>query len=342
MSDNLTTYQIPHDPEATARYWQDRAICVPQTAREAAAPDPDVDEPDEPQQAELPTGPTHVAARRSPDQLASARKFIAAAGRVTFDRGRATLKAVWMAVAYYASLGAGPKRVCFASLNTLSKQALVSKRTVRRHLAALAALGLIHTDNRAGGHSPNHWDVSELSPSVRGGQNGRGGRTGWPGGADKVAAEVSNRSSAPTGQKLLLASKQQPDGACAPPTAATENDEKPPPTTKKKEPTRTAEPTQAPAQGKTDTGGETRGGATEKQIGFLQVLADRVGADHAEDLWRAADPKRLQAQIKAAIPFKDLKGKHAHTVLDEAALRIGVDDDERKGKRGYKSVVQTL
>ena len=71
------------------------------------------------------------------------------------------------------------------------------------------------------------------------------------------------------------------------------------------------------------------------------MLADRVGADHTEDLWRAADPKRLQAQIKAAIPFKDLKkGKHAHTVLDEAALRIGIEDDERTGKKGYKSVVQ--
>ena len=64
MPDNLTTYSIPHDPEATARYWQDRAICVPQTARAPVAPEPDVDEPDEPQQAELPSGPTHVAARR--------------------------------------------------------------------------------------------------------------------------------------------------------------------------------------------------------------------------------------------------------------------------------------
>ena len=335
MPDNLTTYPIPHDSEATALFWRDRGICVPAPR---TAPDPDVDEPDDPQQAELPTGPTHVAARRSPDQLASARKFIAAAGRVKFDRGRATLKAVWMSVAYYASLGAGPKRVCFASLNTLSKQALVSKRTVRYHLATLAGHGLIQTDHRTGGNAPNHWAVPELSPSVCGGKDCRGGRQGLPGGAARVATEVSNRSSAPTGQKLLLASKQ-PDGACAPPSA--QNDEKPPPTTKKKEPTLTAEPTHTPAQGKTDTGGKTRGGATEKQIGFLQVLADRVGADHAENLWRAADPKRLQAQIKAAIPFKDLKkGKHAHTVLDEAALRIGIEDDERTGKKGYKSVVQ--
>ena len=321
MPDNLTTYQIPNDPEATARYWQDRAICVPQTA--PVAPEPDVDEPDDPQQAELPTGPTHVAARRSPDQLASARKFIAAAGRVKFDRGRATLKAVWMAVAYYASLGVGPKRVCFASLNTLSKQALVSKRTVRYHLATLAGHGLIQTDHRTGGHAPNHWAVSELSPSVCGGKGCRGGRQGLPGGAARVATQVSNRSSAPTGQKLLLASKQQPDGACAPPSA--QNDEKPPPTTKKKEPTRTAEPTQALATNKTDTGGETRG-ASDKQIKFLRLLADRVGADHAEDLWRAANPKRLQAQIKAAKPFKDLKVKHTHGAYEEVIFRVGISN----------------
>ena len=247
---------------------------------------------------------------------------MAAAGRVKFDRGRATLKAVWMSVAYYASLGAGPERVCFASLKTLSKQALVSKRTARRHLATLAAHGLIQTDHRTGGHAPNHWAVPELSPSVCGGQNVRGGRTEWPGGADKVAAEVSNRSSAPMGQELL-ASKQQPDGACAPPTAA-QNDEKPPPTTKRE---------QTPAQGKTDTVGVTRGGATDKQIGFLKVLADRVGADHDESAWRAADSKRLQVQIKAAEPFK--KGTHVHSLLDEAVIRIGIEN-----KMGYKEGVQ--
>ena len=185
MPDNLTTSQLPHNPEATALYWQDRAICVPQTA--PVAPEPDVDEPDDPQQAELPTGPTHVAARRSPDQLASARKFIAAAGRVKFDRGRATLKAVWMAVAYYASLGVGPKRVCFAQAwNTLSKQALVSKRTVRYHLATLAGHGLIQTDHRTGGHAPNHWAVPELSPSVlRRARIAGQGRQGLRGGGGK-------------------------------------------------------------------------------------------------------------------------------------------------------------
>ena len=35
----------------------------------------------------------------------------------------------------------------------------------------------------------------------------------------------------------------------------------------------------------------------------------------SEELWRAADPKRRQAQMDAAIPFKDLaKGKHNHAV----------------------------
>ena len=90
---------------------------------EAPRDEPDEpDEPDELQQGELPAGPTHVAARRSKDQLASARKFLAAAGRVKFDRGRATLKAVWMAVAYYASLAAGPERVCFAQVETLANK----------------------------------------------------------------------------------------------------------------------------------------------------------------------------------------------------------------------------
>ena len=321
MPDNLTTYRIPHDPEATALYWRDRGFCLPAAP---APPDPDVDEPDEPQQAELPTGPTHVAARRSPDQLASARAFIAAAGRVKFDRGRATLRAVWMACSYYASLGTGPERVCFASLQTIGKRALVSVRTVRYHLVTLAAHGLIHADHRKGGPAPTHWSVPESSLYVRGGKDCRGGRQRLPGGAATVAADVSNRSSAPTEQELL-ASKQQPDGACAPPSA--QNEKNPPQKTEKnKQPTRTAEPTQTLAQGKTDTGGVTRGGATDKQIKFLKVLADRVGADHAEDLWRAADPKRLQAQIKAAIPFKDLKGKHTHAACEEVIFRVGIMD----------------
>ena len=142
-----------------------------------------------------------------------------------------------------------------------------------------------------------------------------------------MAAEVSNRSSAPTEQELL-ASYKQPDGACAPPSA--QNKKNPPQETKREQPTRTAEPTHTPAQGKTDTGGETRG-ASDKQIKFLQVLADKVGAEPAEELWRAADPKRLQAQIKAAIPFKDLKVKHTHAACEEAVMLVWNDENDDLG-----------
>ena len=283
------------------------------------APRDEPDEPDELQQGELPAGPTHVAARRSKDQLASARKFIAAAGRVKFDRGRATLKAVWMTVAYYASLGAGPERVCFAQVKTLADRALVSERSVQYHLATLAAFGLIQADHRTGGHAPTHWSISAFSPSVLGCKGCTPGVQGLHPRGAKVAPEVSNRSLAPTGPKLQLASKQ-PDGACAPPSARKD----PPQETKREQPTRTAEPTQALAQGKTDTGGNPRGGATDKQIKFLRLLADRVGADYAEYQWREADPKRLQVQIKAAVPFKDLKVKHTHGVDMEAVTTLSL------------------
>ena len=292
--------------------------------------DDDTGDPDELQQGELPSGPTHVAARRTPDQLASARKFIAAAGRVKFDRGRATLKAVWMSVAYYASLGAGPKRVCFAEVETLANRALVSERTVRTHLAALAGHGLIQTNYRGGGHAPTKWSIREVSPSVLGGKNCRAGRQRLPGRAATVAAEVSNRSSAPTERELQLASTQ-PDGACAPPAAEKKAAQK----TKKEQPTQPADPRQALAPGKTDTGGATQGGATEKQIKFLQLLADRVGAEPAEDLWRAADRNRLQAQIKAAVPFKARGVDHTHASFVEVMFLAGIEN-----KIGFKEGVQ--
>ena len=227
-----------------------------------AAPDPDVDEPDEPQQAELPTGPSHVAARGTPrtkDQLASARQFIAAAGRVKFDRGRATLKATWMSIAYFASLGAGPERVCFAKVETLADRALVSERTVQYHLGSLAALGLIQAGHRKGGHAPTHWDVSEVSPSVLGCKDCRAGVQGLHPRGARVAAEVRDVCSAPTEQDVHLASKQQPDGASAPPAAARKNPaattKNTQPQTEGPEPTRTPEPTQTLAPAKTDTGG---------------------------------------------------------------------------------------
>ena len=45
------------------------------------------------------------------------------------------------------------------------------------------------------------------------------------------------------------------------------------------------------------------------------------------ELWRAADPKRRQAQMDAAIPFKDLaKGKHTHAAYEEVMFRVGITD----------------
>ena len=299
---------------------------------EAADPEPDGDEPDEAQQGELPTGPIGVVARRSKDQLADAKKFIAAAGRVKFDRGQATLKAVWMAVAYAASLGAGPEWTCYAQVKTLANRALVSERTVQYHLAVLAGHGLIQTKYRGGGHTPTHWNVSEVSPSVLGCKDCRAGvQPLHPRGA-RVAGEVSNRSLAST-KPELLASKQ-PDGACAPPSAQKD----PPQKTKREQHERTDEPAEALAPGKKEGGGVPQGGVTEKQIGFLKLLADRVGAEPAEHMWRAADRTRLQQQIKAAVPFKDLKGKHTHGVDKEAVTTVF--DDEDDGLGAMKSCIQ--
>ena len=156
-----------------------------------AAPDPDVDEPDEPQQAELPTGPSHVAARGTPRtaaQLKAARTFLGAAGKVAFSHGQATLKTVWMTFAYYASLGDG--RVCFATVETLADRALVTERTVRRCVLALIDRGLIESDNRKGGHAPTTWTIHAFSPSVLGGQDVRPGGTGCPPRGDRMSAEV--------------------------------------------------------------------------------------------------------------------------------------------------------
>ena len=70
----------------------------------------------QPKQVELPTGPTHVAARatRTPKQVESNRAFLAAAGRVEFGRHENTRRAVFMAFAYHASFG--PERVCYATV----------------------------------------------------------------------------------------------------------------------------------------------------------------------------------------------------------------------------------
>ena len=67
-------------------------------------------------------------------------------------------------------------------------------------------------------------------------------------------------------------------------------------------------------------------------------MADRVGADYAEYQWREADPKRLQVQIKAAVPFKDLKVKHTHGVDMEAVTTVSADEDDGLGV--WKGAVQ--
>ena len=43
-------------------------------------------------------------------------------------------------------------------------------------------------------------------------------------------------------------------------------------------------------------------------------------------MWRAADPKRLQAQIKAAVPFKARGVKHTHAAFDEAMFRVMIEN----------------
>ena len=312
----------------------------------SAPPDDDLGEPDG-AQPDLPTGPTHVAARgRTAEQVAAGKAFMAAAGRVDFDhpdpdgergdrihdRGAGTLRAVWMAVCYYASLGTDDEeRTCYAKVKSIAARAIVSERTVRSHLPALVALGLIQTEYRKGGHMPTTWSVS---PSVRGGSNCRAGRQSLPGRAAVTADEVRDQDTSPEGKDLDLASKQ-PDGACAHPAARKQKKKKqespPRQQTAAAEPTRAAEPT--PCTGENTQGGDHPAGATEKQIKFLHLLADRVGADHAEDLWRAADPTRLQAQIKAAVPFKT--GTHTHAAVDEALFRVGL-----LNKIAYKEVVQ--
>ena len=126
---------------------------------------------------------------------------MAAAGRVKFGRFAATQRAVWIAFAYFASLG--NERICYAAVERndddverpaggrIAERAKVSGRTVRRHIPALIDRGLIQSDNRKGGHYPSTWKVvlpaadvlvglTSVSPDVRGGQNVRAGRTRCP------------------------------------------------------------------------------------------------------------------------------------------------------------------
>ena len=134
-------------------------------------------------QEPLPTGPTHVAFRstRTPAQVESNSAFLSDAGRVEFGRYEATLERVWMAFAYFASLSDG--RTCYATVEHIAEKARRSGRTVRRHVPALMARGLVECSARQGGHTPSRWSV--VIPA-----DVRAGRTGCPGRADTVSANI--------------------------------------------------------------------------------------------------------------------------------------------------------
>ena len=144
--------------------------------KSTAQPDLDPQEP-------LPTGPTHVAFRstRTPAQVESNSAFLSDAGRVEFGRYEATLERVWMAFAYFASLSDG--RTCYATVEHIAEKARRSGRTVRRHVPALMARGLVECSARQGGHTPSRWSV--VIPA-----DVRAGRTGCPGRADTVSANI--------------------------------------------------------------------------------------------------------------------------------------------------------
>ena len=102
-------------------------------------------------QGTLPVGPTGVVHRgagpiprstRTPEQVESNRAFMAAAGRVKFGRYEATQRGVWIACAYFASVGV--ERICYATVEHISERAKVSARTVQRHIPALIERGLIY------------------------------------------------------------------------------------------------------------------------------------------------------------------------------------------------------
>ena len=82
---------------------------------------------------------------------------MAAAGRVPFGRHEATLRDIWMAHAFFASLG--DERECFATAEHLAEQSRRCASTVRTHQRTLIARSLIETDNRKGGRKATCWRV---------------------------------------------------------------------------------------------------------------------------------------------------------------------------------------
>ena len=121
-------------------------------------------------QRTLGLGPTGVVHRRpeprTEEELRDNREFLRVAGQVDFGPGKHVLTLVWMAVAYYASLG--PERICWAKVEKLAKKAKgLSTRTVQRKLNELAVLGNISTGKRSGGYKSTYWDV-HLDPVEKG------------------------------------------------------------------------------------------------------------------------------------------------------------------------------
>ena len=162
----------------------------------------DAPEPSSPQQQGLPTGPTHVVARatRTPAEVESNRAFLAAAGRVEFGRYEATLRDVWMAFAYFASLG--PERTCYGSVEHVAEKARRSASTLRRKALTLIDRGLLKPDQRKGGRVPSTWkvvlpdavlEIAGPSPDVRGSQNDWAGQSKRLGRAVTVTDDIRDR-----------------------------------------------------------------------------------------------------------------------------------------------------
>ena len=150
---------------------------------------PEADPARQPRQVPLPTGPTHIAARsRTPEQVESNRAFMAAAGRVEFGRYENTRRAVWIAFAYFASLGL--ERICYATVEHIAERAKVSGRTVQRHILALAHRDLLYAETRVGGHTPTVWKVL-----IREEAPGGPGVTRCHPRGDSVSPDIRNRSS---------------------------------------------------------------------------------------------------------------------------------------------------
>ena len=142
-------------------------------------------------QAQLPTGPTHVAFRatrtqRTAEQIIESKAFLAAAGRVEFGRLEGRLQEGWMALCRQAAKGTDPdSRVCCATMEHVSELAKHSKRTQQRFMPIYVERGLVQADHRKGGHQPTAWLIL-LPASVMAGVTACHGR------GDSVSPDIRN------------------------------------------------------------------------------------------------------------------------------------------------------